>query len=348
MNFVKAEEGFDASFWQDDDNTPQKIDFHKMKSYGADFVICRAGQNLWLDEDVKDYWPAAREAGLPRAAYWYFDPRVDPLRQADLFCGLFVNDRPEGRLWLDLEFPEAWGGAFRYWQDWQKCLERIKSNGFRAGVYTGYYWWDKYALQKGADTAYFGQYPLWLAWYTVNPAYVLVPRGWSTAMLWQDGTPPIGLEVGVESIEVDHNYWNGMFSFSAEWGTVPAPPPPTGETMEYKVVWNNGVARRTRPATSESYTGLVYPFPVTVEVLEDNIPDEDDPTNANKRWVKFAETLADGSPLYGASEYPDSIGVPRVRMEKVEEPEPAPEKKITKATVHFDDGTFEDLFPEAV
>ena len=94
--------------------------------------------------------------------------------------------------------------------------------------------------------------------------------------------------------------------------------------MQYQVVWNRGVARRSAPhtgtASEPTYTGLVYAYPTIADVIEDNIPDANDPTNASKKWVKFADGL------YGASNYPDSIGVSRVRMEKVEEPvDPDPE-----------------------
>ena len=88
--------------------------------------------------------------------------------------------------------------------------------------------------------------------------------------------------------------------------------------MRYRVIWSKGVARRSAPHTGtadeNTWTGNVYYQLDEVDVIEDNIPDELDPTNENKKWVKFADGL------FGASNYPDSIGVPRVRMEKIEEP----------------------------
>ncbi len=103
-------QGFDVSLYQDDNATPQGIDFVKMKNWGADFVIIRAGQNNWIDPDFARNWLEAKAAGIPRGAYWFYDPRRDPVSQAAAFCNLVASDPPEGRLWIDLEFPVSWGG----------------------------------------------------------------------------------------------------------------------------------------------------------------------------------------------------------------------------------------------
>ena len=54
--------GPDVSFYQDSPTTPQGIDFVRMNQ-AADFVIIRAGQNLWPDSDFKDNWQRAKQAG---------------------------------------------------------------------------------------------------------------------------------------------------------------------------------------------------------------------------------------------------------------------------------------------
>ena len=40
--------GADISFYQNDINTPKTIDFARMHTL-AEYVIIRAGQNLWID-----------------------------------------------------------------------------------------------------------------------------------------------------------------------------------------------------------------------------------------------------------------------------------------------------------
>ena len=55
--------GPDVSFYQDDPETPQGIDFRKMRA-SAGYVIIRAGQNAWVDSDFKINWREAKLAGL--------------------------------------------------------------------------------------------------------------------------------------------------------------------------------------------------------------------------------------------------------------------------------------------
>lgn len=252
--------GFDVSMYQDDNTTPQQIDFVKMKAYGAAFVIIRAGQNLWVDPDFMHNWRAAREAGLPRAPYWFFDPRVSPYEQARIFSNLFADDKPEGRLWLDLEFPPGWGGEYADWRNWKIFIEEVKRRtGLRVGIYTAQWWWYPNAVQKGADVAYFGQYPLWVAQYTTEPSDVILPKGWTKCPIWQDGTPAIGKLAGVESEEIDHNKWNSDFDFKAEWGLQATTPPPieTGEPMYGKVLVNLNI--RKTPGTTYAPIGQLAP-----------------------------------------------------------------------------------------
>lgn len=223
FNYIGID-GFDVSFYNDDNATPLGIDFSKIKSWGADFVIIRAGQNVWEDSDFRTNWKNAKLANVPRGAYWFFDPRKSGQEQAKLFSDLVKNDPPEGRMWIDLEFPSSWGGSYTNWNNWKIMCEEVKRlTGLRIGIYTGKWWWDSHL--QGIDLKYFTQYPLWEANYTNNPDNVTVSKGWSTCLIWQKGTPPIGKEIGVESIEVDYNCFNGDFEkFKEEFGQFPTQP----------------------------------------------------------------------------------------------------------------------------
>jgi GH25 family lysozyme M1 (1,4-beta-N-acetylmuramidase) len=55
----------DISFYDDNNETPEGVDFVKMKTR-ADGVIIRAGQNKWIDPDFRTNWKAAKEAGILR------------------------------------------------------------------------------------------------------------------------------------------------------------------------------------------------------------------------------------------------------------------------------------------
>src|SRR5690349_8593011 len=94
--------GPDVSFYQDDPETPQGIDFIKMRA-SAGYVIIRAGQNLWPDPDFKINWREAKKAGMPRGSYWFYDSRVDPKRQAEIWASMFEGDYGELPLFADFE-----------------------------------------------------------------------------------------------------------------------------------------------------------------------------------------------------------------------------------------------------
>ncbi len=116
--------GPDVSFYQDDPQTPQGIDFIKMRKAGAGYVIIRAGQNLWGDRDFKANWREAKAAGIPRGSYWFYDSRADPKRQAELWVSQFDGDFGDLPLWCDFE--DNYGGSYRGWKHWYTFIERIK------------------------------------------------------------------------------------------------------------------------------------------------------------------------------------------------------------------------------
>jgi GH25 family lysozyme M1 (1,4-beta-N-acetylmuramidase) len=324
--------GPDLSFYQGDPQDGLFIDFQKMKNWrdengsGINFVIIKAGQHWWKDPAFDYNWRAAKEAKIPRASYFFLDKDGDGKTQAQLYWDILKADPGEGPLIVDFE----WGSG-----EWEHHLEDFlveltRLSGYpteRIWIYTGFFYWQDHGPQTQAQKDWFLRHPLWLAWYTDDPADVSVPYPWLMVTLWQKGTTDVwGPDLGVHSLELDWNEFNGddalfrrYFIYEDE---TPTPAPPEGGNMHYDVIWSRGVARRTAPTTENSYTGLIYSFGVRVEVIEDNIPDTTDPTNPNKKWVKFS----DGR--YGASEYPDSAGVARTRMVKVEAPTPGPTEPV--------------------
>ena len=132
--------GPDVSFYQDEPTTPEQIDFVKMKK-SADFVIIRAGQNLWPDSDFKYNWAEAKKARLPRGSYWFYDSRADPKRQAELWVDLLAGDL--GELPLFADFEDAYGGQYAGWRKWYDFLERLKElvGQKEIAIYTAFYYW---------------------------------------------------------------------------------------------------------------------------------------------------------------------------------------------------------------
>jgi hypothetical protein len=212
--------GYDISKWQDAPDTAAIVDFNKMKSTGAAFVILRVGQGNFIDREWRKHLTNSRGI-LPRAAYWFYDPRYDPQLQAAMCTAAIGSERLEGRVWLDLEFD--WPGTFHASNHWRTFQDLLKRAGFRTGVYTRQTWWEG----RGADMGYWGGEPFWLAQY--NNVLDLIPSGLRIPpMLWQDRILTTGREAGVESEEIDRDIWNSQYSFATEWG---AQPPETGEPM---------------------------------------------------------------------------------------------------------------------
>lgn len=295
----------DVSFYQGD------INWSVMRTQ-TDAVIIRVGQGRWVDEQFVRNWTEARHAGIKRSCYWFYDDRVDPGTQAATLVGLLSGDLPEMEIWCDWE--NSYGGAFGGLRNVVAFMQRVEEllQGVRVGLYTGYYFFREHSnvLTNAAQYNYLKAHSLWLAWYTFNASLVLIPAPWTELLLWQRGTPPIGLRYGVRSIEIDMNVYNGtQIQFDERYGGSSVPVPPSGGSMkQYKVIWTAGVARRSAPTTSNSSTTLPkYDFGQIVDVVEDNIPDQTSPGDPYKRWVRFL----DGR--FGASNYPDGDST-EVRM----------------------------------
>lgn len=316
----------DVSFYQDINTTPRGIDFGMMKQTGAAGVCIRGGQNLWIDEDFAFNWRHAKEAGLPRASYWYLDPRVKPQDQADLWAAQLLNDAPELDLWADYEAPDTWGGAYKGYDGLYNFLERMKSNmpGRKLTIYTGYYYWIGHAPPTSASLNYFGQYGLNIAWYTSNPANVRIPTPWNIPVWWQYTDKGNGPLYGTESLNVDLNYfcggsvndssYNGFVNYFG-LGTTPPPPSPAGGTM-IEVRSNNPNERRSiRNGHSITATKIQdLPIggvarsngePADIYVYTANVPDASIPggfaARAGDKWIRIFDV--NGSTLPAIQEY---------------------------------------------
>lgn len=212
----------DLSFYQG------LVNWDKMREK-TDAVIIRAGQKDWVDTRWGVNGAGAKARGMLRGAYWFYDDRLDPGRQADKFIELLRADPPEMEVWCDWE--TSYGGAFGSLKNVVAFMERVEAAGFKIGMYTGYYWFVAHsnAIANASQYAWLKTRPLWLAWYTTNSALVLIPAPWSELFLWQFGTPAVGYAYGCETTELDMNYINMtdlMFNLRYGVTTTPAPTDP--------------------------------------------------------------------------------------------------------------------------
>lgn len=298
--------GPDVSFYQDAPNTPQGINFVRMNQ-ASDFAIIRAGQHLRADSDFIDNWRRAKEARLPRGSYWFYDSRADPRQQAELWFDLLGGDLGELPLFADLE--EAYGGPFSGWTNWKIFLDRIKAlvGGKEVAIYTAYFYWQSNApnpVTQPSELEYFHRYPLWIANYRVVQPQVPKPWGANEWLFWQFTDSGDGLFYGVESLEIDLNYFNGDAQAFASRFNVPLPedpvPPEDPAGNRYRV--NAGTLYvREGPGTNFRSIGYLVRNDI-VEALE---------SNADGSWYRIRR-LSDGLTGWSSSVYLVKISAPPV------------------------------------
>lgn len=228
--------GPDVSFYQNDVATPQIIDFAKMRTQ-TPYVFIRAGQNTWEDRDLAKNMKAAKDAGLMRGTYWFYDSRVSPAKQAELYVSSLKGDMGELPLVADLE--ENYKGPYKGWGYWYDFISKLQclAPDKKIMIYTGYYYWMENApgtTFNKAKLEWFAQFPLWIAAYGAPSPKV--PKPWLDWTFWQYTDNGDGLKYGAESKNIDLNYFNGneddlkkLFNVSESFGdvteTLPAPTP---------------------------------------------------------------------------------------------------------------------------
>jgi lysozyme len=252
--------GVDVSTWQDSPQIPGHINFQKMKDAGASFVILKAGQGDWEDPDFKTGWNNSRGI-LPRHVYWYYDNLYDPKEQANRFWNIIKYDTDGIIVWLDLE--DRLLGEFQGWRQWKIFIQEFKRiSGFtddHVGIYTNFYFWtENLSSASSIERAYFLRHPLWLASYPADPLHppyadILVPLPWTSPIILQTGTPPIGLDLGVESREIDYDQFNGNQEKFNKYFKLTGEPTPMADYMELK----SSVATEYRSIREQ----ITYPNP---------------------------------------------------------------------------------------
>jgi len=205
----------DVSKWQDSDDIPGNIDLEKAKQRGVSGVIIKKGQGLYDDKKFQTTYDEAVRVEIPKGAYWYYDNRVDPTKQAIQFAKDLPVDFLELGIWADFEDRQA--GVHGGWKNWYVFLAKLREllpSRTLIGIYTGYYYWWEYTVDKQipkASLEWFHQFPLWIAQYHLNIEDVLVPPPWKPNewTFWQFTDLLDGISYGVESKELDGDYFNG-------------------------------------------------------------------------------------------------------------------------------------------
>jgi hypothetical protein len=224
---------------------------------------------------------------MKRGSYFFYDDRISPGKQAELWASLLRDDYPEMQIWADWE--NTYGGAYGGLANVVAFMQRVEQllPGVKIGLYTGYFWFrgNSNAVTNASQYTYLKTRPLFLAWYTNNAANVLVPQPWSSIFLWQFGTPSEGHAYGVGSAEIDMSYINMTEAdFQIRYGGVVVPP--GGGVQIIKGTVKGSVKRRDAVQGSE----FVPPRYLRVG-------DQIEASENSAQWLHL--TKINGSPVVG-------------------------------------------------
>lgn len=199
--------GTDVSKWQG------AINFKQMRKAGASYTFIKASQNIWPDKNFSQNWAAARESGILRGAYHFFDMRdgsKSAKEQARFFADLLRNDMGELRPVMDFESPGVNGypplpdhdTSVRIVYDFMS--EFHKQTNFFPMLYT-----NLAGIQRLSPLSqYLSTKELWIAWYYTKSRTPKI-GSWPRWRFWQYKTTGNGKLFGVESNGLDMNAFNG-------------------------------------------------------------------------------------------------------------------------------------------
>ncbi len=184
------------------------VNWTSVKGSGRDFAFVKATQaGSYVSSQYKSQFAGARDAGLVRGPYHFFDATVDGVAQANHFlsvvndAGLLDDDMPA---MLDLECPSdtteasssqtcegstsGWAPAATVRQralDWLQTVEA--ATGKTPIIYSYVSWFGTQGFTQPSLT----HYPLYSA--SLSNTCATVPAPWTTPVFWQynqTGTVP--------------------------------------------------------------------------------------------------------------------------------------------------------------
>lgn len=241
--------GLDVSVWQDANTTPQKINFQKMKDELVNFVYIRGAFGVTVDEDFADNWRAAKATGLLRGVYFFFDYRPgapSAATQIEFWMKLIKDDPGELPPALDFEQPNS------SWPELPAravCLDVIwqfdNAVKTKLGLSKSVLYTNPALILARLNPApdWLTEIPLWCANWYANAEYVLKDEKgkwklpWKKWTFWQWGLGKgEGPKYGVESLDVDMDYFNGdleeLRAFAGVSAPMPEDPQPEPEVPE--------------------------------------------------------------------------------------------------------------------
>ena len=246
--------GNDVSFYQLRRESPGPINFAQMVKQGSRFVFIKASQATYSDPRFLQSWDAAKSARILRGAYHYIDHTKGYRAQAEYFAKLILSvgvgelppvaDYEEKRLAPHASIVR--GGLKQF-------LEIVETmTGVVPIIYTSPGYWQQY----GSGEASWKKYDLWIAHYGVRNPDPVTPwgRDWR---FWQYSHKGPGLKFGVESMEIDMNWFSGseeeLYKYAIDDIVAPEQPEPS-DVITATVLNAPGLNVRKEPRVGSKVT----------------------------------------------------------------------------------------------
>jgi lysozyme len=187
--------GIDVSHYQND------VNWEKAKNSGVKYAFVKATEGSeYIDPLYKTNISQLAKTDIPFSTYHFFEPSIDPIKQAKHYLETVTNSNQNISPVLDVEITNGLeaGELRKRIKTWLNYVE--DKTGCKPIFYTYSSFWNSYLKDD------FIKYPLWLADYSKE---ISLPNGVSKWSIWQHSEK--GKIAGVSSY-VDLNLLNGSES----------------------------------------------------------------------------------------------------------------------------------------
>jgi len=204
--------GCDISFWNDNPDSPEGINFKRMKSMGLDFVFIRCSYGGVPDTRYLINMPRAADAGLITGSYHYLTWKDSIQSQLNTIVNLQKQYPSDIPIAIDVEERSGCPTQVTAGKAIKSMLDSLRAElGVIPGVYTNVDSWMR--MGYFSDDILYNW--LWVAnWNVKTPR---LPKPWGNWIFWQYTISSYGYMFGVQSKSIDLDVYNGSLDDLKMW-----------------------------------------------------------------------------------------------------------------------------------
>lgn len=177
-------------------------DWNLLKDAHVHFVFVKATQGLtYVDPTFKEHFQSAKQTGVIRGAYHFYETKDDGVGQADWFIENVQLEKGDLPPVVDIEALKGIVPDKTLHDNFNAFIERVEAHyGSKLIIYTGTSFWEHSMREHLPGHA------LWIAEYGVESPKI--PSEWQSWTFWQftESQPIAGAERAV-----DGSFFNGNF-----------------------------------------------------------------------------------------------------------------------------------------